>query len=183
MQLFSHAMYLSIERVLVLVRMFSLRWCAFCIMSDLTAVALVQPCAGERPRSLWQSSTLLWDEARSHSTWQENNESRCEGKSVALKWWKQAESQIFGILITPLHSSGHEKSHQQEHRHAGVLSTTVSTWNHRSSWGSFQGQERAVVVIAFLSLSDLQIYFYSFPSFVYSSWLYATTSHCTWMPV
>lgn len=163
--------------------MFSLRWCAFCIMSDLTAVALVQPCAGERPRSLWQSSTLLWDEARSHSTWQENNESRCEGKSVALKWWKQAESQIFGILITPLHSSGHEKSHQQEHRHAGVLSTTVSTWNHRSSWGSFQGQERAVVVIAFLSLSDLQIYFYFFPSFVCSSWLYATTSHCTWMPV
>lgn len=68
-------------------------------MSDLTTAGFVQPCAGERPRSLWQSSTLLWDEARSHSTWQENDESRREGKSAPHQWWEQAESQIFDILI------------------------------------------------------------------------------------
>lgn len=149
MQFFLHVVYLSIERALVFLR---LSYVYF----------LVQTCTGERPCSLWQSSTLLWDEACSRSTWQENNESGREGKGAALQWWQQAESQICNIFLTTLNPSGYEKSHQQEHRHAGVLSTTVSTWNHRSSWGNFQGQERFVVVVTFLTPSDLQIYFYLF---------------------
>lgn len=39
-----------------------------------------QPCTCERPRSFWQSGTLFWDEAGSHSSRQENYESGCEGE-------------------------------------------------------------------------------------------------------
>lgn len=65
-----------------------------------------------------------------------------------------------------MHYLGHETSHWQEHCHAGVLSTSVSTRSHGSNWGSFQGEEWASVLlfVLFFYPSDLQTHFYFMPS-------------------
>lgn len=86
---FLPAVYSSLERVSAFHVFFFLFTGVFCIISDLPFVCPAQPRTSQCPRSLWQSSALLWDEACSHSTWQENDESWREGKSAGLQWWER----------------------------------------------------------------------------------------------
>lgn len=155
----------------------------FCIISDLPFVCPTQPRTSQCPRSLWQSSTLLWDEACSHSTGRENDESRREGKSAGLQRWEQTRvaDNCWRMLIILLFRPWKEP-----------LVGTPPCWCaqhlsfHMESWIQWRkfprwGKSCCVGFLVFFYASNLHTHFYLIS--VFFSWLFATTSHCTWMPV
>lgn len=109
--------------------------------ANIIRLSFLQSRTSERPCSLWQSSSLLWHEACSHSPRQENHESGCEGESTVHEDMLRLTSSAQSFTYCFFHFKGDEESHHKEYRHACMFSTSVSSWSHWSHWGSGQGQK------------------------------------------